>query len=588
MLKKIRKSFRNRIFVIMFSYTCVILAVLSMVVGLAFSAVVNTDIERQLYSSARIINKRINTLISDASEVIDTLEEEKDVREFWGRGEGNDLPLLRQLYLVKASLGRGIEISVINNNTGVWITTNDEHRSANLILDGLADWGIFRKAMERDEIVTATTAKDNFISANDRIYIAKAFKQDQVVQGFILIEVTRNALANLMNENRDSVSRVQLVGNNQGSILYSSNGISEEGLGKLRNIEKQEGDELQEISDDEISYLNDFIYTHNSNADIYLLLAKPTSAVISIVMWLIIILIVTGCVFITLSFFLANYLARNLAEPILALHEGMEKMENGHLNTRLNIQREDELGELGKSFNSMADKIRSLMENIDEKQHSLWIAETRSLNLQMNPHFLYNTLDAIKWEAKLGNTEGVSRITVLLGRILRKIMSTNEELVSVSYELDLIQSFVEIMKLHYENLMLNVNIPEEFSYLIIPKLILQPIVENAIVHGFPSMDGSCEINITGYFDVTEKQYLVFIISDNGIGMTQEEIDNAFLFRQENSHHIGLSNVQQRARLYGDSSCGMSIKSKQGKGTVVMLRILAVSSTKDGTICEGMI
>ena len=74
MLKKIRKSFRNRIFVIMFSYTCVILAVLSMVVGLAFSAVVNTDIERQLYSSARIINNRINTLISDASEVIDTIE----------------------------------------------------------------------------------------------------------------------------------------------------------------------------------------------------------------------------------------------------------------------------------------------------------------------------------------------------------------------------------------------------------------------------------------------------------------------------------------------------------------------------------
>ena len=586
MLKKARKSFRNRIFVIMFCYTCVILAVLSIVVGLAFSAVVNTDIERQLYSSARIINKRINTLISDASGVIDTLEEEKDVREFWGRDEVNDLILLRQLYLVKASLGGGIEVNVINSTTGVWITTNDEHRKANLIVDGLANWGIFRKATENDKIVTATTAKDNFISDNDRIYIAKACKKAHVVQGFILIEVTRSALSDLMNENQDSVSRLQLIGNNQGSILYSSNGIDEEGLGELRNIEQQEGDELQEIPDGEISYLNDYLYTHNKNADIYLLFAKPTSAVISVVMRLIIILIVAGCVFIAISFFLANYLAKNLAEPILALHEGMEKMENGDLNTRLNIQREDELGELGKSFNSMADKIRLLMQNIDEKQHSLWIAETRSLNLQMNPHFLYNTLDAIKWEAKLGNTEGVSRITVLLGRILRKIMSTNEELVFVSYELDLIQSFVEIMKIHYENLVLNVNIPKELYHLIIPKLILQPIVENAIVHGFPSMEGFCEINIVGNYDLTGKKYLVFVVSDNGMGMTQEEIDNAFLFRKENSHHIGLSNVQQRAQLYGDSSCGMSIKSERGKGTVVVLRILAVSSVQDEIACEG--
>lgn len=262
--------------------------------------------------------------------------------------------------------------------------------------------------------------------------------------------------------------------------------------------------------------------------------------------------------------------AKSIAYPIQEMKETMSRVKHGDLSARVQVTREDEIGQLGNSFNSMAGRIEELMVNVDEEKHSLWIAETRSLNLQMNPHFLYNTLDLIKWNAKLGRTKEIADITVNLAKLLRKIMNTKEELVPLSYEMEIITAFIEIQKKHYgDELHLVTELSEGMLKEKIPKLTLQPIVENAIVHGFAQKAADCIITIFGKM---EGEYLVFLVEDNGGGIEQQELSGILNFRQDNTHHIGLNNVDRRAKLYGDGDCGICVSSRLHEGTRVHLKM----------------
>ena len=269
-----------------------------------------------------------------------------------------------------------------------------------------------------------------------------------------------------------------------------------------------------------------------------------------------------------LGFLFSAAIARTVVRPVTDLQKTMSRVCEGDFSAKVPVLREDEIGKLGETFNSMTDKIAELLVNIDEEKHSLWIAETRSLNLQMNPHFLYNTLDLIKWNAKLGRMKEISDITVNLGRLLRRVMNTKNDLVTVGHELEIVRSFIEIQKKHYgSRLQLETDIPADLEQMRIPKLVLQPIAENAVVHGFASKPGNCRIKISGD---EEDEFLRFIVEDNGAGMSENVLESILGFRQNNTHHIGLNNVDRRAKLYGGDSCGLQVESTEEIGTKVVL------------------
>ena len=178
---------------------------------------------------------------------------------------------------------------------------------------------------------------------------------------------------------------------------------------------------------------------------------------------------------------------------------------------------------------------------------------------------------------------------MLLGWVLGWVINTKSDLVEISYEMEIIRSFVEIQKKHYgDRLSLKVEIEEELMGLYIPKLVLQPIVENAIVHGFAGATEVCQIWIEGRRrqkrgDTTfGSGFVVFRIEDDGIGMSKQELEHVLEFKQEGMHHIGLNNVQRRARLFGDESCGLRVESCPGKGTVVTLVLRAVEKPSNIT------
>lgn len=573
--KTMKKSYRSRVFVTFFLYSTISLIALGMTISMVFYAALHKNIEEQASANTRQISYRLSTLIQDGEGIIEMLQADHKILDFFGSADANRMEVMRELYLIRSSIGKGMELSVIDAATGSWVSTNEEHKAANLYTDNMSDWGIFRMANNEENTVLLTTVKENFLSPDNRIMVARAYRKNDIIQGYLLLEITRSALSEIISAQINPYNTSLIIANNQMAVIFHSEGTDREGLGKLDSY----GDVnlLREDNGVIFSWEN-FTCIYNEELKLYIMWEIPSNVLSGVLVILVKILLLAIFVLLIISGFLSHRIAGSIVLPVQNLTATMAKMKQGDMSVRAEVNREDEFGELANSFNSMADRIEVLMKHVDEEKHSLWIAETRSLNLQMNPHFLYNTLDVIKWEAKMGNVQEVDDIVVKLGRVLRRVMSTSKDLVTLAYEMEIVEAFVDIMKFHYDDLELQEDVEENVKEMIIPKLMVEPIVENAIVHGFANMSKPCRINLTAY---VKEQYIMITVTDNGMGMTPQEVDEILSFRQTNTHHIGLSNVDRRAKLYGDESCGLTVRSDVGKGTSILLRLKKIGDAQMG-------
>lgn len=576
MLKKILKSYSNRMFIIFLSFSLVLLVILCLVQSVAVYGTYQSSLRGQGEVSVESTSAALTTVLNDYTSTINSLCEEENVQAFLNEKADEDvqLEILKDLYFIKNSFSQQADVNVIHLKSNNWITTGDyEKFSSHRVY---SNWGIFRNANETTEVAVYAFSKDAVLKSQDRIGLAKAYRDEEgKILGYVLVEITRSALDSLIKEYNSVYNTSFMLVNKNGSIIYHSKGVDWEGVSKIETYGKLV--DLKEMPADGMVW-GQYIGTYNEQAEIYILRELPENAMGVMLRILLNTMIICMILILFFSSIFSKIIANSVSYPIRELREKMGQMEQGDLSTRVNVTRQDEIGYLGESFNRMADKIETLVQNVDEEKHSLWIAETRSLNLQMNPHFLYNTLDLIKWNAKLGRTQEVTDIAVNLGKLLRKVMNTKDDLVSVCYEMDIVGAFVELQKKrHGEKLQLLTNVQVDAWNQRIPKLTLEPIVENAIVHGFEKKADNCIIKVS----IEKKnEYLILTVQDNGDGMSEEELKNALEFRQENTHHIGLSNVQRRARLYGDENCGLTISSKAGEGTTVVLVLKQMGEVND--------
>lgn len=565
-MRSIRTSYFRRIFLTFFVVSLTLVIIIGGIISITFYEIYSSNIEDQGQQAVENIQRAIESLKEDYSRVINQLETDQDVCDFMSGMSNSDSEkqLIKELYFVKNSYPVKAEISIIDMENDRCISTRAEN--VNKKISRHQNWGVFRKANTTDQIAMYAVAKDAVLHEADRIFLAKAFhSRKDTVGGYILVEISRSALQSVIAEYTSLYNTNVMIVNKSGSIIYHTKGAGFEGLGKIQDYgSRAELDENQ----DKTKVWESYSYSYHKKSELYVLAEIPSSAMQMISNALLKTLFPAICIIIFLGLLVSTAVAKSIAHPIQELKHSMSKVESGDLSARVEVTRTDEIGQLGEAFNLMTDKIEELMVNIDEEKHSLWIAETRSLNLQMNPHFLYNTLDLIKWNAKLGRMEEISNIVVNLGRLLRRVMNTKDDFVKVSYELGIVSSFIEIQKKHYgDELQLYVNIEEDIMEQTIPKLILQPIVENAIVHGFGQKSEDCIIKISGK---EKENYIVFTVEDNGTGIEQGKLCDILCFKQDNTHHIGLNNVDRRAKLYGNEGCGISVESEKGVGTKVIL------------------
>jgi two-component system sensor histidine kinase YesM len=266
------------------------------------------------------------------------------------------------------------------------------------------------------------------------------------------------------------------------------------------------------------------------------------------------------------------YVTRKIGRPLVNLSKLMKRGEAGDLTVRCNVVGRNELGQLGRSFNKMIEQIDALIRRIGEEESQKKKAEIRALRYQINPHFLYNTLNSIRWMAKLHRNEEVVNAISTLVHLLEASMERNGAFVRLGEEIDLLEKYMIIQHYRYDyQITLKVDCPENLKEISIPRMILQPIVENAIFHGIAPKEEAGVIEIKVYQSGTD---VMIKIIDDGIGIEDAKVARILSSDKETKTggmtNIGLRHVHQTLQLHYGNLYGVTVSSKEDAGTVVQL------------------
>ena len=247
----------------------------------------------------------------------------------------------------------------------------------------------------------------------------------------------------------------------------------------------------------------------------------------------------------------------------------MEKVKGGDLNVSVHSSRIDELGQLSEDFDKMTDELKTYMELQVKQQQEINDSNIAMMQAQLNPHFLYNTLDTMKWVAKANNVPDLAKMSADLAQILRLSIS-DRKFITLAEEMEMVEKYVEIQQIRFGgNFTFDVELPMELEDCVIPKLIIQPIVENALIHGLKEQEKG-HIFVNAY---SESDNLKIEVTDNGCGIEGEILEKLnSRDREKLKGHIGFYNVDTILRLYYGDNFGLKACKPDEGGTKVLITL----------------
>lgn len=265
-----------------------------------------------------------------------------------------------------------------------------------------------------------------------------------------------------------------------------------------------------------------------------------------------------------------------VSKPLHALRVAMENFKQGDFSQKVEVMTQDEVGEASACFNTMVDDIRKLI----DKNYILALKERESeldvLQAQINPHFLYNTLDSLYWKATESGNDEIAEDILSLSQLFRLVLNRGQSIVLVKTEVELLEHYLHIQKMRFgKRLQYEISMDETILEEEIPKLILQPFVENAIVHGFEKAGGEYVLSVVGS---KEEKRMIFQIKDTGVGMSKEQMEaiwDTADTRKYASQRIGryaIKNVKERLELIYHENYELGIESTVGQGTTVTIAV----------------
>ncbi|HBW13637.1 MAG TPA: hypothetical protein DEF30_07460 [Proteiniclasticum sp.] len=268
------------------------------------------------------------------------------------------------------------------------------------------------------------------------------------------------------------------------------------------------------------------------------------------------------------AFFISSQITRRITNLSVA----MDHVQEGNFNTRLSVQGNDEIAELSHHFNSMLKDLRRLMNEVVETQKEKRKRELEILQAQINPHFIYNTLDTLQWKALEYGASDLSELILSLSSFFRVSLSKGKEMIPLREEIKHVRSYLDIQKARYEEILTyEIQVEESLDDVFLPKILLQPLVENAIYHGIKPKLAQGKISILAQL---EGEDLLLTVQDNGVGMTEElvnQLEEAFEGKRAPVSY-GLHNVHQRIRLTYGTPYGLHVESCLQDGTAVTIRL----------------
>lgn len=381
--------------------------------------------------------------------------------------------------------------------------------------------------------------------------------------GFLVIGIGVNSLNDFYTSIEGEDKYKQFIIDSSGVIVSHQD---EEIIGELSPLRASFKNDSGEIKTDE----SIIIYKKIANWNWYLISEIPKEFLLEdtylTLIFIILILILIGLI----GVFILYKLSNKLYEPIDVVVNAMEEVSRGNLNVRIENKYEGtDFKQMTRDFNVMIEEINLLMERIKNEEKQIKQIELNRLHSQIKPHFLYNTLECIHWQALADGSKNTSKMVKALASFYRVSLSSGKELISISEEITLIKNYLIIQNMRYSDIVkLSIDIDSEYEQILIPKMTLQPLVENSIYHGIKvknGLRGEIYINVNG-----DGEKVIISLSDTGVGMTHEEINdinNSISIFDENGGY-GIKNVNKRIEMTFGNEYGLFYrKNEYGQTTV---------------------
>lgn len=460
--------------------------------------------------------------------------------------------ITNKLYNILGTKSSSISMHIVKENFN--LSTVNTPKMYNLTK--FSDWGVLRYAKNNSDL---TIYPNYYVWDNENINsfsISEKIIVNDIFYGYIIMDFTSEYIQDLLNTiDTTHIGKVKFVITSLNDFIIFNNV-------DYKNI--RTSNLLKEI----VSSNNEYISLNTVNNDIGIkIYGFMNNNYIKTNIEIFYSTLLTT-LFPTLLFagFIAIIISNKMVNPILNLAKrvrGIKIEETSFFKTR-----EDELGEIETAFIELLNKINEYHLIDIEKREQLKIAEVKMLQSQINPHFLYNTLDSIKWKAKLNGVDDIAKMATELGNVLKSSMNYNETIVSVKEELKLIQSYIYIQKERYsDRFEFILNAQDEVLDCLIPKFLLQPLIENAIVHGMEEISSKGIIKLNAFID---EKYLYFEVIDNGKGFNRS-LDE--ILNDNSSRSIALKNVNKRIKLYYGDDFGLSLDTFYKDGSKIVFKIL---------------
>ena len=564
-VKRFSLSFKNRVFFMCLLATLVPLLIPSVVMVHIFTMSLNRQSEGTAKQQITEISERFSRLLEDCENTCAELT--ADGSAAWNLIDNTTIEIQKGMYLslyqaVQEIYGHA-QCSVYDAGGRLRFTTDTLPREGKLPVY----WGLLRKASQNEGMTYYRT--DPYLAVtNPSILMQGAYSLENphgARTGYVVLDFTRDNFDNVFSGFYSLTDMILILDDHRKPVYCSRPDYSEAQIsGIIAELMKPQG--TAEAGKGAQQYL----CLREPERGFYVILCRQAPISAPAVRMMGTVVLALSLLSLALSLVISEALARHITRPVSRLDKAIAKVKDGDLSIQVKVKTSDELGRLTESFNQMVKDLKRYLEDRVQRQKDLNETTLRLYQTQLNPHFLYNTLDTIKWSAKIHQIPEIAVLAENLAVILRKSISS-KPFIQLREELDTIESYIKIQKIRFAGRFLyETEVPDMLEDCVIPKMILQPLVENAIIHG---LDG-CANGYICIYAAQKDGILRISVTDDGCGMGQEMLDwmNSPNPAKRDGH-LGLYNVIQILKLYYGEEYGIQAESDTS-GTTVTIRLPA--------------
>ncbi|MBE5826974.1 MAG: sensor histidine kinase [Butyrivibrio sp.] len=559
----VRQSFKRQIFVVFLAVTLCLVIFGGILTIQGFQARVRADYEKRDAEQEAVVIGKINDILQRSEETLEAIAASDVLLDSFYKGRKNSIAIYADLYEATRPVRSFAQVDLYMGNRCMYSTASGSKP------DALPDYyGVLYEAVKKGGRTVFSRDMSEVTSEDGGALIIARLMVDKEEPGVALIRIDRQVLRDQISGSINARDGFMLT----GSFLqpFCLVGTAEDGkdLSAIRN-----------------NLLGGRPYTEGFEKNIYLrelgstgllgIYVTPPALDESAVRAGYQIIILLAVISVVVCLIVANRMSNYVSKPIGILASGMKRFRKGDFDAKIEVEREDEFEQLAVGFNKMTAQLKDTMEERVRAERKVNETRIEMMQAQLNPHFLYNTLDTIKWVAKANGVQEVATMSASLAGILRTSIS-EKQFCTLSQEIKLVENYCDIQRIRFDDKFdITIDIPDEVMEAVIPKLILQPIVENAIIHGMDEMEhGHIYIAALKQRDKDAGPELLKIsVQDDGKGISDEMLNALNNDDPETlKGHLGLNNVNTIIRLYYGKEYGvLAVRPTEG-GTVMIVTL----------------